>query len=213
MNEQDADPNKTPGTECEGRGADSSRRRFLTAATALVGSAGMAAVAVPFIKSLEPDAAEEAESILTVDISELEPGMHLTTGWQQKPLLIVHRTPEMLATLEEVTPFLLDPDCTVPQQPPYAANIYRAREPEWLVMMFVCTHLCCTPLFKPDKGSVRPDWLGGFHCPCHGSLYDLSGRVFKDVPAPRNIVVPEYEFVDGGKHVRVSGLYKGSKLC
>lgn len=190
-----------------------SKRRFLTAATTVVGAVGAGFVAVPFIRSLEPDAEQQAGSVSIIDISGIAPGGHIVSGWQQKPVIIANRTPEMLATLKEVTPRLLDPNNDVPQQPLYAKNIYRARKPEWLVMMLVCTHLCCTPLYRPKKGSVSPDWLGGFHCPCHGSLYDLSGRVFTGVPAPRNMVIPEYEFINGGKQVKITGINPKSKFC
>ncbi len=190
-----------------------SKRRFLTAATAAVGTAGIGVVAVPFVKSLEPDAAASAASVVTVDISGIPPGGHITTSWQQKPLIIVRRTPEMLATLNQVTAMLKDPDNKVPQQPSYAQNIYRSRKPEWLVMMQVCTHLCCSPAYDPEKGSVTPTWLGGFFCACHGSRYDLSGRVMHGSPAPTNMVVPDYTFIDGEKSVQITGLEKKSKLC
>ncbi len=190
-----------------------SKRRFLTAATAVVGTTGIAVVAVPFVKSLEPDAAATAASIVTVDISGIPTGGHMTTSWQQKPLIIVRRTPEMLATLSQVTSRLKDPDNKVPQQPPYAQNIYRSRKPEWLIMMQVCTHLCCSPAYEPKKGAVNPEWLGGFFCACHGSSYDLSGRVMFGSPAPENMVVPDYTFIEGGKKIQITGLEKKSKLC
>jgi len=190
-----------------------SKRRFLTAAVTVAGTAGASAVAVPFIKSLEPDAAAKAASVVTVDISRIPLGGHITTSWQQKPLIIVHRTPEMLATLSQIASRLKDPDSKAPQQPPYAQNIYRSRKPEWLVMIQVCTHLCCSPAFEPKKGSVSPTWPGGFFCACHGSGYDLSGRVMFDSPAPENMVVPDYAFTNGGKSVRIVGLGKESKLC
>ena len=168
---------------------------------------------MPFVKSLEPDASVGAAATTVADLTKIAPGMQMTVSWQDKPVIIVHRTPEMLASLKAVTPELADPDCTVPQQPPYAKNIYRARKPEWLVMVRVCTHLCCIPLYEPAPGSVEPHWDGGFHCPCHGSLYDLSGRVFKNVPAPRNMAIPEYDFVNGGTQVQITAMYPGSKLC
>jgi ubiquinol-cytochrome c reductase iron-sulfur subunit len=192
---------------------EQSKRRFLTTAVTVVGTAGVSAVAVSFVKSLEPDAAAEAASVVTVDISGIPAGEHITTSWQQKPLIIVHRTPEMLATLSQITSQLKDPDNKVPQQPPYAKNIYRSRKPEWLVMMQVCTHLCCSPAFEPKKSSVNSAWPGGFHCACHGSSYDLSGRVINGSPAPANMVVPDYTFTDGGKAVQITGLEKKSKLC
>ncbi len=190
-----------------------SKRHFLTAATAAIGTAGIGVLAVPFVKSLEPDAAAAAASVVTVDISEIPLGGHLTTSWQQKPLIIVRRTPEMLATLSQVTSQLKDPDNKVPQQPSYAQNMYRSRKPEWLIMMQVCTHLCCSPTYEPKKGTVSATWLGGFFCACHGSRYDLSGRVMFGSPAPENMVVPDYTFTDGGKSVQITGLDKKSKLC
>jgi ubiquinol-cytochrome c reductase iron-sulfur subunit len=193
--------------------ADQRRRRFLVAATSTLGGIGVAGVGAALVRSLEPDASVEAASVQTVDISRIEPGMQVTVSWQGKPVLVLNRSPEMLATLTQVTPRLLDPDSEVPQQPPYCRNIYRARQPEWLVMVFVCTHLCCVPLLKEKKGSVDAAWLGGFHCPCHGSFYDLSGRVFKDVPAPRNMAIPEYDFVDNGSKIRITAMAKGARLC
>jgi len=213
-NENDRVP--AAGAGPDGRDApdvDARKRQFLAAATGIVGALGCAGLAVPFVKSLEPDASVAAAATTVADLTKIGPGMQMTVSWQDKPVIIVHRTPEMLASLEQVTPELADPECKVAQQPPYARNIYRARKPEWLVMVRVCTHLCCIPLFKPAPGSVEPHWDGGFHCPCHGSLYDLSGRVFKNVPAPRNMAIPEYDFVNGGTQVRISAMYPGSKLC
>ncbi len=154
-----------------------------------------------------------AAASTTVDLTQIPPGEHGTVAWQSKPVIVVHRTRQMLASLGQVAARLADPGCQVPQQPPYARNIYRSRNPEWLVMVRVCTHLCCTPLFEPTPGSVAPDWPGGFHCPCHGSFYDLSGRVFKGVPAPRNMAIPEYDFVDGGNKVRITAMYPEAQLC
>ncbi len=190
-----------------------SKRKFLTVATAAVGTTGVGIMIVPFVKSLEPDAAATAASVVTIDISRIPPGGHMTTSWQQKPLIIVRRTPEMLATLKQISSQLKDPDNKNPQQPSYAQNPYRSRKSEWLVMMQVCTHLCCSPTFDPKKGTVSPDWLGGFFCACHGSRYDLSGRVMIGSPAPENMVIPEYTFSDDGKSVQITGISKASKLC
>ncbi|HKJ22308.1 MAG TPA: ubiquinol-cytochrome c reductase iron-sulfur subunit [Gammaproteobacteria bacterium] len=192
---------------------DEKRRKFLTTVTSVVGAAGAGLAATPFVKSMEPDASVQAASTTTVDIGAIGPGEQVTVKWQDKPVFIVNRTPEMLATLKKVTPELLDPDNKLPQQPPYCNNMYRSRKPEWFVMVGVCTHLCCTPTFKPQQGSVNPKWLGGYHCPCHGSFYDLSGRVFKDVPAPRNMAIPEYEFTDNDTKIKITSLYPKSKLC
>ncbi len=190
---------------------DLRKRQFLTAATGLVGAIGCGSAVVPLVKSLEPDASVAAVATTTVDLTKIAPGTQMTVNWQDKPVIIARRTPEMLASLKEVTTQLVDPNCEVPQQPPYAKNVYRSRKPEWLVMVRVCTHLCCIPLFKP--GSLGPHQPGGFHCPCHGSFYDLSGRVFKNVPAPRNMAIPEYEFIDGDKQVRITAMYPDAKLC
>ncbi|MDA8094066.1 MAG: ubiquinol-cytochrome c reductase iron-sulfur subunit [Betaproteobacteria bacterium] len=193
--------------------ANAGRRRFLTLATALLGAVGTAYVIVPLVESLEPDASVKAAAATTVALSPIEPGMQVTVPWQSKPLIVVHRTPEMLATLQAVETLLRDPNCEVPQQPPECKNRFRSLKPQWLVMVRVCTHLCCTPLYEPRKGSVGPRWLGGFHCPCHGSLYDLSGRVFKGVPAPRNMAIPLYHFSEDEKQVAVTAMYPESKLC
>jgi len=192
---------------------DDQKRKFLTAATTIVGAAGVGLAAVPFVRSLEPDASIAAASSATVDISHIAPGQQKVVKWQDKPVFIVNRTPEMLASLDQVTPKLLDPDNKHPQQPPYCNNVHRSRKPQWFVMVGVCTHLCCSPAFKPDKGSVKPGWLGGYHCPCHGSFYDLSGRVFKDVPAPLNMAVPEYDFVDNDSKIKITSLFPKTKLC
>ncbi len=194
---------------------DMGRRRFLTAATSVVGVAAMGTVAVAMVESLEPTAAEAAAAATVVNLSPIEPGMQLTVPWQKKPAIIVNRTPAMLATLAEAESkkLLKDPNCDVPQQPPYCKNQYRARKPEWLVMVRICTHLCCIPHYRPKKASVTPWWLGGFHCPCHGSMYDLSGRVIKGSPAPHNMAVPEYTFSPNGKTVTITKMYPLAHLC
>jgi ubiquinol-cytochrome c reductase iron-sulfur subunit len=197
----------------EDRVADAGKRRFLAATTGLVGAAGVGLLAVPFVRSLEPDASIRAASTTTVDLAHIEPGMQVTVNWQDKPVAVVRRTPEMLETLKEVVPRLRDPDSSEPQQPSYCKNPYRSIKPEWLVMVMVCTHLCCVPLYKPQKGSVEASWEGGFHCPCHGSFYDLAGRVFKDVPAPRNLAIPEYGFSEDGRRVTITAMAPGAQLC
>ena len=195
---------------------DTSRRRFLTvAATSAVGAGVAGAMATVFVESLEPTAAENAAASTTVNLAPIEPGMQLTVPWQKKPVIIVNRTPEMLASLLEAEKknLLKDPNCTVPQQPPYCKNMYRARKPEWLVMIRICNHLCCIPHYRPKKASVTAWWLGGFHCPCHGSMYDLSGRVIKGSPAPHNMAVPEYHYAPDGKSVTVTKMYPQAHLC
>ncbi len=194
---------------------DLGRRRFLTAATSVVGVAVIGAAVVPMVESLEPTAAETASASTTVNLAPIEPGMQLTVPWQKKPVIIVNRTPELLATLAEVATQgrLKDPDCAVPQQPPYCKNIYRSRKPQWLVMIRICTHLCCIPHYRPEKASVTPWWLGGFHCPCHGSMYDVSGRVLKGSPAPHNMAIPEYDFDKDGTSITITDMYPKAHVC
>uniref|UniRef100_E6QUE9 Ubiquinol-cytochrome c reductase iron-sulfur subunit n=1 Tax=mine drainage metagenome TaxID=410659 RepID=E6QUE9_9ZZZZ len=191
------------------------RRRFLTLATSTAGVVVMGALVVPMIRSLEPTAADAAESIATVDLTPVEPGMQLVVMWQQKPVVIVNRTPEMLKTLAEAEQkgTLKDPQCDVPQQPPYCKNMYRSRVPEWLVMVKICNHLCCIPHYRPKRSSVTASWLGGFYCPCHGSMYDLSGRVINGSPAPHNMAVPEYTIAPDHKSVKITKMFPQAHLC
>lgn len=185
------------------QGVDKGKRRFLTAATTVVGAVGAGLVAVPFIRSMSPNAAVLAQATTEVDITKVAPGMGLTALWHGKPVHIVNRTPVMLATLNQTTSHLKDPNSNESEQPPYAKNQWRSRIPEWLVMVRVCTHLGCVPMFKPKPGEVSPDWKGGYFCPCHGSKYDLAGRVMQGVPAPLNMAIPPYAFLEGGKKVLV----------
>lgn len=179
-------------------GADNNRRRFLVAATSVVGAVGVAGAAVPFLASWWPSArAQAAGAPVEVDISKLEPGALLTVEWRGKPVWILRRTKETLDNLSKLTDKLRDPDSTVDQQPPYARNEYRSRKPEYLVCVGICTHLGCSPTFRPEIAppDLGPDWLGGFFCPCHGSRFDLAGRVYMGVPAPTNLVVPPYTYL------------------
>ena len=180
-------------------GVDAGRRKFLTLTTVVVGGAGAAAAAWPFLASLRPS--ERAKALgapITVDISKVEAGQKLTVAWRGKPVWIIKRTPEMLATLPKVTAELRDPDSKEPQQPSYATNAERAIKPEILVMVGSCTHLGCSPTFRPDHPApdVDSNWQGGFFCPCHGSKFDLSGRVYKGVPAPTNLQVPPHKYIN-----------------
>lgn len=177
---------------------DRSKRRFLVAATTVVGGAAGVAVLTPFVISMEPsERAKAAGAPVEVDISKLESGMLMTVGWQGKPVWVVNRTPAMLAKLPNLAPRLVDPDSKVPQQPTYCQNVDRARKPEYLVVVGICTHLGCSPTYRPELAppDLGPDWPGGWFCPCHGSRYDLSARVFKNVPAPMNMVVPPYYYM------------------
>jgi ubiquinol-cytochrome c reductase iron-sulfur subunit len=175
------------------------RRRLLLIATGAAGGAATVAAAAPFFVSMFPSArARAAGAPVEVDISKVEPGMMIRAEWRGKPVWILHRTPEMLEGLEAADDMVADPGSDAPMQPPYAKNEYRSLRPEWLVLVGICTHLGCSPTDKlqagPDSG-LGADWTGGFFCPCHGSKFDLAGRVFKDVPAPTNLEVPKHQFV------------------
>jgi ubiquinol-cytochrome c reductase iron-sulfur subunit len=179
-------------------GVDRNRRRFLTATATVVGGAGVVAAAYPFLASWQPSARTQAAGApVEVDLSKLEPGQKLTVEWRGKPVWIVDRTPEMLETLDEDTDELRDPNSEDSIQPPYAKNEVRSRKPEIFVVIGICTHLGCSPKYRPEiaPADLGPDWLGGFFCPCHGSRFDLAGRVFQGVPAPTNLSVPPYRFL------------------
>jgi len=176
---------------------DEKRRKFLLRATTTVGVVGAAAATVPFISSLLPTAKAEAKGgPVKVKIGEMKPGDQLTVIWRSRPVWIVARSQEALKTLSTLTKLLRDPNSDVPQQPTYARNEYRSIKPEILVLVGVCTHLGCTPTFRPDPKSLTPDWPGGFYCSCHGSKFDLAGRVYKRVPAPINMEVPPYVYLN-----------------
>ncbi|MBL1142916.1 MAG: ubiquinol-cytochrome c reductase iron-sulfur subunit [Proteobacteria bacterium] len=176
---------------------DKSRRRFLTAAATVVGGAGTVAGAVPFIATMTPSAKAKAIGApIEVDISKLQPGEFVIEKWQGKPIWILRRTQEMLDDITAQADIVSDPVSDASAQPEYAKNEYRARENEFLVVIGLCTHLGCSPKFieKGLDGSLSAE-KGGFFCPCHGSRFDFAGRVFKDVPAPTNLVVPPYQFL------------------
>jgi ubiquinol-cytochrome c reductase iron-sulfur subunit len=181
---------------------DHGRRRFLTATTAVVGGAGVVAAVVPFIKTWEPSArAKAAGAPVTVDISKIEEGQKVTFPWRSLPVFVVNRTKAQLASLPMVDSRLVDPKsdgASAAQQPKYAQNETRSIKPEWLVVVGICTHLGCVPDFVPEikPEPFDPDWKGGFYCPCHKSRYDMAGRVFSGVPAPKNLQVPPYHFVN-----------------
>jgi ubiquinol-cytochrome c reductase iron-sulfur subunit len=179
--------------------ADLQRRHFLTAATSIAGGVGVAAAAVPFVASFRPSARARALGApVEQDIGQLEPGAMIKVEWRGRAIMIVNRTDAMLDTLDNITPQLRDPDSTESVQPEYAANEFRSRRPKILVVEGVCTHLGCAPLprFEVAPADLGPDWIGGFYCPCHGSRFDLSGRVFSGVPAPTNLTVPPYTFIN-----------------
>ena len=177
--------------------ADPERRIWLLASTGM-GCAGAAAVAWPLVSSFAPsERAKALGASVEVDISDLAPGELRTVEWRGQPVWLLRRTPEMLASLN-ATDDLADPDSAVPQQPGYARNAHRSIQPEVLVTVGICTHLGCSPVTLPQgtaNTSVPANWQGGFFCPCHGSTFDLAGRVFKNKPAPSNLVVPPHKYL------------------
>ena len=174
------------------------RRRFLITATSVAGGIASVAWATPFVLSMMPsERAKAAGAPVEVDISKLEPGMLLLVEWRGKVVWILSRTPEMLATLTTLDGKLSDPKSEREQQPEYAKNLTRSIRPEILVTTGVCTHLGCSPVYRKEiaPADLGPDWLGGFFCPCHGSKFDLAGRVYKNVPAPTNLLVPPHIYL------------------
>jgi ubiquinol-cytochrome c reductase iron-sulfur subunit len=177
---------------------DTGRRHFLTVATIATGAVGAAFAAVPFLASWKPSARAKAMGApVEVDIGKLDAGGMVKVEWRGKAIFIVHRSPQMLAQLEGIDGELRDPGSEESDQPEFARNPERALKPEYLVLVGVCTHLGCAPLdkFTPGDATVAADWQGGFFCPCHGSKFDMSGRVFKEVPAPTNLPVPPYRYL------------------
>ncbi len=178
--------------------ADKKRRSFLLKSVSIIGGAGAAVASWPFIASMSPTARARAlGGPIEVNIKRLRAGELQRDKWRGKPIWVVSRTQAMLDTLSKDTKDLRDPNSNILQQPPYAKNRYRSIKPEYLVLVGICTHLGCSPTFRPTPGAedLGADWPGGFYCACHGSRYDLSGRVFKHVPAPINLLVPPYHFV------------------
>lgn len=179
-------------------GVDLKRRRFLTAATSVVGGVGAVYVAVPFVTSMLPS--ERAKSLgapVEADISKLESGQMITVEWRGQPVWIIRRTKDMLDSLPGMNDQLRDPDSKEEQQPKYATNANRSIKPEIMVVIGLCTHLGCSPTYRPEvaPADLGADWKGGFFCPCHGSRFDLAGRVYKGVPAPTNLVVPRHRYL------------------
>lgn len=181
-------------------GVNIKRRRVLIATTAAIGAVGVGAIATPFVRSWYPSAkAEAAGAAVVQDISGIENGQMITVKYRGKPIFVVKRTEEMVANLSKVTPKLSDPNSEASVQPEACKNETRSLQPELLVVEGVCTHLGCAPTYRPEVGAADlggADWFGGFFCPCHGSLYDLAGRVYTGVPAPTNLPVPIYS-IDG----------------
>lgn len=181
---------------------DNSRRRFLTVATSVVGGVGVIGAAVPFFASWQPSArAKAAGADVEVDISKLEPGQMMRVEWRSKPVWIVRRTKAILDALAGVEDQLRDPNSEEEQQPAFAKNRHRSLKEEYLVLLGVCTHLGCSPQhLKDGKFEEYAEGIPeGFFCPCHGSKFDMAGRVFQSVPAPSNMVVPPYFYMDDNR--------------
>jgi len=181
---------------------DEAKRRFLVTATGVAGGVAAGAVAVPFVSSMLPsERAKAAGAPVEVDLSTLEPGQKITVEWRGKPVWVVRRTPEMLERVKAADDLVADPGSKRSLQPQYAQNEFRSAKPEYLVLVGICTHLGCSPVDRlaAQSESFAADWKGGFYCPCHGSLFDLAGRVYKNKPAPDNLVVPPYKFLSDTK--------------
>jgi ubiquinol-cytochrome c reductase iron-sulfur subunit len=180
-------------------GVNTGRRQFLTAATSAVGVAGAVGIAVPFVGSWNPSAkAKAAGAPVKADISKIEPGQMVVVEWRGKPVYVMRRTEAQLAELPLLNGYLKDPDSEISAQPDYITGVDRSIRPEILVLVGLCTHLGCAPKFRPEVGVADfggDKWQGGFFCPCHGSTFDLSGRVYSGVPAPSNLEVPPYSFI------------------
>ncbi len=180
-------------------GINEGRRRVLTAMTSAVGAVGVVGAAVPFVGSWNPSAkAKAAGAPVEINVSKLQPGQMITVEWRGKPVYVLRRTPEALASLEKMESQLRDPDSDKSVQPEYAKNKTRAIKEDLLVLLGLCTHLGCAPSFRPDVGAEDlggAEWLGGFFCRCHGSKFDLAGRVLQGVPAPINLEIPPYKYV------------------
>lgn len=177
------------------------RRDFLYIATAAVGAVGAAATLIPLVDQMNPDAATlAAGGPVELDLSKVAPGQQVVVRWRNRPIFVTRRTDQLLKDLQSpaLLALLSDPNSLALQQPPYAQNWHRSAKPEYGVAVGICTHLGCIPLFFPQPSATQPtaDWPGGYFCPCHGSKYDLAGRVFSGVPAPYNLPVPPYRFTD-----------------
>ena len=177
---------------------DESKRQFLTTALTVVGAVGSGYLAVPFLAQMQPSTKTEAAGApVEIDISKLEPGQLIRVAWRGKPLWILNRTPTELEILPTLDPVLRDPESNESEQPDYSKNPYRSIKPEIFIAIGLCTHLGCSPTFRPEIAppDLGDDWKGGFFCPCHGSRFDLAGRVYSGVPAPTNLVIPPHRYI------------------
>jgi ubiquinol-cytochrome c reductase iron-sulfur subunit len=178
-------------------GVNAGRRRFLVAATSVVGAAGAVGAAVPFVGSWFPSAkAKAAGAPVKVNVSKIEPGQQMVAEWRGQPVFIVRRTEEILSNLVKLEPQLADVESKASEQPSYVDPKTRSIKPEVLLLVGLCTHLGCAPSFRPEvaPADLGAEWVGGYFCPCHGSRYDLAGRVYKSQPAPLNLPVPPHTY-------------------
>lgn len=179
-------------------GVSTGRRRFLIGATSAIGAVGAVGVATPFVASWNPSAkAKAAGAPVKVDISKLEIGQQMIVEWRGQPVWVVNRTPETLTNLGKLSAKLSDPESVKEQQPAYAQNEYRSIKPEISILLGICTHLGCSPTYRPEIApeDLGADWVGGYFCPCHGSKFDLAGRVYSGVPAPINLSIPPHHYI------------------
>ena len=184
-----------------GHGPEATRRDFLFIATATVGAVGAAASLVPLVDQMNPDASTlAAGGPVDLDVSKIDEGGQVMIRWRERPIFVFHRAKSTLDSMQgqQMVALLSDPNSEEPQQPPYATNWHRSLKPEYGVLVGICTHLGCIPLFYPTPSATTPvtNWPGGYFCPCHGSKYDPAGRVFSGVPAPYNLPVPPYHFTN-----------------
>lgn len=200
------EPNEMNEANETNEAPDPSRRRFLTGAATVIGGAGVVFTAVPFLGFLKPNTeAQAAGAPIEVDVSKVAPGQKLSFEWKGSPIWVIGRNEEQLETLEQRVDRLRDPDSEKNQQPSYAANQHRSVDPGTFVVIPICTHLGCIPIFYPEREPREFDdeWLGGFFCACHGAMYDMAGRVYKGTPAPLNLEIPPHRFK--GENILVIG--------
>ncbi len=178
---------------------DTGRRKMLTVSASVVGAVGAAVAIVPFVSTMSPSARALASGApVEVDVSKLEPGQKIQVEWRRKPVWIVRRSDKMVSLLNSTEERVRDPNSDeLAQQPEFARNQERSLKPEVLVLVGICTHLGCSPTFRPElaPADLGPDWVGGFYCACHGSRFDMAGRVYKNVPANKNLEVPPYKYI------------------
>ena len=183
---------------------DEIKRAFLKKTSVFLGALGIAGVGVPLLSYLSPNrSTKEAGKPIQIDVSMMKIGEQKTVLWRSKPVWIIRRSQEMIASLSKTTELLKDPNSSIPQQPVFAENTTRSLRPDFLVLLGICTHLGCSPTYRPEPKSVDSSWQGGFYCSCHGSKFDLAGRVYKNMPAPINLEVPPYHFMD--EHTLIIG--------